>query len=52
MKAQLMGTVKLGKITAEQAKQCLSKLKPTTNFEELKNVDLVSICSFVYVTSV
>ena len=43
MKAQLMGTVKRGKITAEQAKQCLSILNPTTNFEDLKNVDLVCI---------
>ena len=41
MKAQLMGTVKRGKITAEQAKQCLSILKSSTNFEDLKIVDLV-----------
>ena len=48
MKAQLMGTVKIGKMTAEQAKLCFSILKPTTNMEDLKNVDIVSIFSFQY----
>ena len=49
MKAQLMGTVKRGKITAEQAKHYLSLLTSTTNFEDLKNVDLVChLKPFVY----
>ena len=42
LKTQLMGTVRLGKMTAEQAKQCLGILKPTVNMEDLQNVDLVS----------
>ena len=41
MKAQLMETVQLGKMTAEQAKKCFATLKPTVNFNELKEVDLV-----------
>jgi len=42
MKSMLMGTVKLGKMTADQAKMCWSILKPSTNMEDLKDVDLVS----------
>ncbi|KAL4222996.1 enoyl-CoA hydratase isomerase [Mactra antiquata] len=41
VKAQLMRTVQLGKLSTEQAKKCFTMLKPTTNIEDLKNVDLV-----------
>ncbi|XP_053374433.1 peroxisomal bifunctional enzyme-like isoform X3 [Mercenaria mercenaria] len=41
VKMQLMGTVRLGKMAENQAKQCMAILKPTVNFEDLKNVDLV-----------
>ena len=41
MKAQLAGSVRLGKLTPEQAKLCFSILKPTTNIEDLKICDVV-----------
>lgn len=41
LKTQLMGTVKLGKMTADQAKQCMSILKPSVKMDDLRNVDLV-----------
>ena len=42
MKAQIAGTVRLGKITPEQAKLCFTILKPTTKIEDLQICDLVS----------
>jgi 3-hydroxyacyl-CoA dehydrogenase len=42
IKTQLMGTVRLGKMTADQAKQCMGILRSSVNIDDLKDVDLVS----------
>ncbi|KAH3795882.1 peroxisomal bifunctional enzyme-like [Dreissena polymorpha] len=41
LRGQLMGTVRLGKMTAGEAEVCLSRLKPSTSMEDLKHVDMV-----------
>ncbi|XP_060598193.1 peroxisomal bifunctional enzyme-like, partial [Ruditapes philippinarum] len=41
IKTQLMGTVRLGKMTADQAKQCMGILRSSVNIDDLKDVDLV-----------
>ncbi|WAQ94308.1 ECHP-like protein [Mya arenaria] len=41
MKSQLMMTVKLGKMTSDQAMKCWDTLKPSVLLEDMKTVDLV-----------
>ena len=37
------GSVKLGRMSPEQAKQCLSLLKPTVDYQQAKDADIVSV---------
>ena len=37
------GSVKLGRLSPEQAKKRLDLLKPTTDYQLAKNVDIVSV---------